>query len=98
MYLRYIRVICPSTVVTLTSVKICGEIKTAFEQSVCVIYLLLFVLVTFSKLRNIFNTMEEFFKVCILGIPLRMLILKFSLLVFPVFPCCTNCKMYLKLF
>ena len=56
--------------------KICGEIKTALEQSVCMVYLPLFVLVAFSKPHNIFNTMEEFVEVCILGIPLR--ILKFS--------------------
>ena len=43
--------------------------KTAFEQSVCVVYLLLFVLVAFSRPHNIFfNTMEESVEVGILGI------------------------------
>ena len=52
--------------------KVCGEMKLAFEQSICVVYLPLFVLVTFSKPHNIFNTMEEFVQVCILGIPLKI--------------------------
>ena len=72
-----------------SSENICGEIKTAFEQSVCVVYLPLFALVAFSKLHNIYNTMKEVVEVCILGIPLRIsnfmaLILKFSVLVFLV--------------
>ena len=45
---------------------------TAFEQSVCVVYLPLFVPVAFSKPHNIFNVMEEFVEVCTLGIPLRI--------------------------
>ena len=55
-----------------TSVKICGKMQTAFEQSACLVYLPLFVLVTFSKPHNIFNIIKEFVEVCILGIPLRI--------------------------
>ena len=55
--------------------EICGEIhvKTAFEQSVCVVYLPLLVLLAFSKPHDIFNTLEEFVEVCTLGIPLQIL-------------------------
>ena len=68
---------------------ICGETKTAFEQSVCVVYLPLFALVALSKPYNIYNAMREFVEVYIIGIPLKIsnlmaLILKFSPLVFLV--------------
>ena len=37
--LRYVGIICQSTLIAYGPLKICGEIKTALEQSVCVVYL-----------------------------------------------------------
>ena len=43
------------------------------KQSACVVYFPLSLIVTFSKPHNVFNTVEEFVGVCIIGILLRIL-------------------------